>query len=154
MVLRVVEDVAQRVPRLARRGDHLVVVALLQDRAFAAPEPIERLRQSNEEALHAARDRVAAWRLDDQVKVIGLGLPNENKSYVHQGITDSVVLWNTMDLGYLTIFAADAISKGTLKPGVETLAAGRLGALQVRGDNVLLGEPFTFNKTNIDQFDF
>ncbi|HKI19480.1 MAG TPA: substrate-binding domain-containing protein, partial [Isosphaeraceae bacterium] len=35
------------------------------------------------------------------VKVIGLGLPNDNNRYVHEGITDCIVLWNTMDLGYL-----------------------------------------------------
>src|SRR5262249_28419230 len=28
------------------------------------------------------------------VKVIGLGLPNDNKRYVREGITDCVVLWN------------------------------------------------------------
>src|SRR6185503_6592387 len=28
-----------------------------------------------------------------KVKVIGLGLPNENKRYVHEGVTDSVILW-------------------------------------------------------------
>jgi rhamnose transport system permease protein len=88
------------------------------------------------------------------VKVIGLGLPNENKDYVHQGITESVVLWNTMDLGYLTVYAADALSNGTLKPGDASLKAGRLGSIEIAGDNVLLGEPFTFNKGNIDQFDF
>ena len=42
------------------------------------------------------------------VKVIGLGLPNDNKRYVHDGITDCVILWNTMDLGYLTVQAAIA----------------------------------------------
>ena len=88
------------------------------------------------------------------VKVIGLGLPNDNKQYVHEGITDSVVLWNTMDLGYLTIYAADALAKGTLKPGDTSLKAGRLGSVEVKGDNVLLGVPFTFNKENIDRFDF
>ena len=50
------------------------------------------------------------------VKVIGLGLPNDNKRYVHAGITDCVVLWNTMDLGYLTVQAARALKRGTLKP--------------------------------------
>jgi rhamnose transport system substrate-binding protein len=90
----------------------------------------------------------------NDVKVIGLGPPNENKDYVHQGITDSVVLWNTMDLGYLTIYAADQLYKGTLHPGSKAVTAGRLGTLEVAGDNVLLGEPFTFNKSNIDQFDF
>jgi rhamnose transport system permease protein len=33
------------------------------------------------------------------IKVVGLGLPNENKRYVHDGVTTGVVLWNTMDLG-------------------------------------------------------
>jgi rhamnose transport system permease protein len=90
----------------------------------------------------------------NDVKVIGLGLPNENKDYVHQGITESVVLWNTMDLGYLTVYAAEALSNGTLKPGDKSLEAGRLGSIDIQGDNVLLGEPFTFNKDNIDRFDF
>src|SRR5262249_24945464 len=88
------------------------------------------------------------------VKVIGLGLPNDNKQYVHEGITDSVVLWNTMDLGYLTVYAADAVVRGTLKAGDTTLKAGRLGKIEVKGDNVLLGVPFTFNKETIDAFDF
>jgi rhamnose transport system substrate-binding protein len=90
----------------------------------------------------------------DDVKVIGLGLPNENKDYVHQGITESVVLWNTFDLGYLTVYAADALCKGELKPGDKSIEAGRLGKIEIQGDNVLLGEPFTFNKSNIDKFDF
>src|SRR3954451_15798292 len=40
------------------------------------------------------------------VHVIGLGLPNENKKYVHEGITKDVILWNTMDLGYLAVTAS------------------------------------------------
>jgi rhamnose transport system permease protein len=88
------------------------------------------------------------------VKVIGLGLPNDNKRYVHAGITDCVVLWNTMDLGYLTIHAARALKEGTLKPGAISLTAGRLGAVEIQGDNILLGQPYLFTKDNIDQFDF
>jgi rhamnose transport system permease protein len=88
------------------------------------------------------------------VKVIGLGLPNDNKRYVHEGITDCVVLWNTMDLGYLTVYAADALAKGSLKKGDATIRAGRLGNLEIAGDNILLGKPFTFTAENIDQFDF
>ena len=88
------------------------------------------------------------------VKVIGLGLPSENKRYVHEGVTDTVVLWNTMDLGYLTVHAAKALKDGTLKPGDAQFKAGRLGAMNIRGDNILLGEPFKFTKDNIDKFDF
>jgi rhamnose transport system permease protein len=88
------------------------------------------------------------------VKVLGLGLPNDNKSYVHAGITDDVVLWNTMDLGYLTVRAAHDLKTGALKPGDRTMNAGRLGTIQIAGDNILLGKPFTFTKENIDRFDF
>jgi rhamnose transport system substrate-binding protein len=88
------------------------------------------------------------------VKVIGLGLPNDNKTYVHEGITDCVVLWNTRDLGYLTVHAAQALATGTLKPGDRQFQAGRLGTLDIEGDNIVLGKPFTFTNENIDQFDF
>jgi len=88
------------------------------------------------------------------VKVIGLGLPNDNKRYVHEGITDCVVLWNTMDLGYLTVQAARALEDGILKRGDTRLKAGRLGSVEIQGDNILLGQPFLFSKQNIDQFDF
>jgi rhamnose transport system permease protein len=88
------------------------------------------------------------------VKVTGLGLPNACKPYIHDGVVDSIVLWNTMDLGYLTVRAAHALKTGTLAAGTTTLEAGRLGRIEVRGDNVLLGAPFTFTKENVDQFDF
>jgi rhamnose transport system substrate-binding protein len=89
-----------------------------------------------------------------QVKVIGLGLPNENKLYVHGGVTQAVILWNTMDLGYLSVYAADALARGNLKPGDANLKAGSLGTFEIKGDNILLGKPFVFTKENIDQFDF
>src|SRR5262249_45248556 len=63
------------------------------------------------------------------VKVIGLGLPNDNKPYVHDGTTEDVVLWNTADLGYLTVLAARSLAEGSLKPGDTSLDAGRLGTI-------------------------
>jgi ABC-type sugar transport system substrate-binding protein len=87
------------------------------------------------------------------VKVLGLGLPNENKIYVHDGVTQSVILWNTMDLGYLTVYAADALARGTLKTGDTSFKVGDK-TYEISGDNIMLGKPFVFNKDNIDQFDF
>jgi rhamnose transport system permease protein len=88
------------------------------------------------------------------VKVTGLGLPNDARPYLKHGVVDSVVLWNTVDLGYLTVRVAAALVKGTLAGGASSFDAGRLGSLRVEGDNVLLGTPFTFTKDNVDQFDF
>jgi hypothetical protein len=59
-----------------------------------------------------------------------------------------------MDLGYLTVYAADEIVQGSLKAGDTSLAAGQLGKFEIQGDNILLGTPFTFTKENIDNFDF
>ena len=89
-----------------------------------------------------------------KVKVIGLGLPNENKRYVHGGVTDSVILWNTEDLGYLTIYAGVALAKDQLRKGATSFKAGNLGTFQIQGDSILLGKPFIFNRGNIDRFDF
>jgi len=88
------------------------------------------------------------------VHVIGLSLPNDNKAYVHEGITKYVILWNTADLGYLSVHAAFQLTNGILKPGDLSLTAGRLGEIKIKGDHILLGEPFKFTKENIDQFDF
>ena len=88
------------------------------------------------------------------VKVTGLSLPNMNKPYVHDGVVESVVLWNTVDLGYLTVYAANALATGTLKRGDKELNAGRLGKIEVVDDEVRLGAPFIFNKDNIDKFNF
>lgn len=88
------------------------------------------------------------------VKVVGLGLPNDNKRYVMEGITPAVILWNTADLGYLTVRAAAAVASGDLKAGATHFKGGRLGDLEIKGDNLLLGKPFVFTKENIAQFDF
>jgi rhamnose transport system permease protein len=88
------------------------------------------------------------------VKVTGLSLPNMCKDYVHSGVIDHIVLWNTLDLGYLTVYVSNALATGTLKRGDKELAAGRLGKIEVVDDEIRLGAPFIFNKDNIDRFNF
>jgi len=88
------------------------------------------------------------------VNVIGLSLPNINKPYVHSGVVQTVVLWNTRDLGYLTVYAGALAADRKLVAGAHALDAGRLGTIEIQGSEVVLGPPLLFNKTNIDQFDF
>ena len=89
-----------------------------------------------------------------KVLVTGLSTPNDMRSYVNEGVVKSVILWNTKDLGYLTIYAARALADGDLKSGTTTLKAGRLGEKKVVGANVMLGGTLTFTKENIGDFDF
>jgi ABC-type sugar transport system substrate-binding protein len=105
-------------------------------------------------AVPGAAEAVKQAGKAGKVKVIGLGLPSENRAYVKDGVTDTVILWKTEDLGYLTVCAAQAVATGALKAGSTSFQAGRLGSFAVAGDNILLGKPFLFTKDNIDQFDF
>ncbi len=105
-------------------------------------------------AVPGAAEAVKQAGKTGAVKVIGLGLPSENRRYLHDGVTDSVILWKTEDLGYLTVRAADALARGTLKPGDKSFDAGPLGKFEIQGDNILLGKPFIFTKENVDQFNF
>ena len=88
------------------------------------------------------------------VNVIGLSLPNINKPYVHSGVVQTVVLWDTRNLGYLTVYAGWLITQRSLSPGATSVQAGRLGTIKVDGSNIILGEPVKFTKANIDAFDF
>jgi ABC-type sugar transport system substrate-binding protein len=107
-------------------------------------------------AVPGAAEAVKQAGKTGQVKVIGLGLPSENRRYVKEGVTESVMLWKTEDLGALTVEAAVALVKGTLKPGDKSFKASTLGnaEFEIKGDNLLLGKPFIFTKDNIDQFNF
>jgi rhamnose transport system permease protein len=132
----------------------------LKDKAFAeatailnANPEVKLLMAICSPAVPGASEAVKQSGRND-VKVVGLGLPNDNKRYVRDGITPSVILWNTGNLGYLSVHAAVAVARGGLKPGATRFKAGRLGELEVKGDNVLLGKPFVFNKENIEQFNF
>jgi len=89
-----------------------------------------------------------------QVLVTGLSTPNAMKAYVQDGTVKSVILWNTQDLGYLTVYAAEALATGKLKPGATTFKAGRLGEKKIQGDNILLGNILVFTKDNIGKYDF
>jgi rhamnose transport system permease protein len=152
-------------PRLAVKFTDLNLVTIQdsegdRDRAFSETQTILKVYPNVKVIMAIAAPAVPgaaeavkqAGRTD--VKVTGLSLPNMNKPYVKSGVVESVVRWNTVELGYLTVEAAYALGSGTLKRGDNALKAGRLGTVQVVDDEVRLGAPFIFNKDNIDQFDF
>ncbi len=105
-------------------------------------------------AFPGAAEAIRQAGKSGQVKVTGLSTPNPMKTYVQDGTVSSIVLWDTRDLGYLTIQVAEALASGRLKPGDTEIDAGRLGKRKVVGDNVLLGDILVFNKDNIDKYDF
>jgi rhamnose transport system substrate-binding protein len=110
--------------------------------------------------IAAAARAVSDKNLIGKVFVTGLGTPNQMREYVKSGASPEFALWNPGDLGYLSIYALNALATGEIK-GVagDTFKAGKLGSYTVQDDptlglNVLLGPPTVFNKDNIDNFNF
>jgi rhamnose transport system permease protein len=151
--------------RLAQKYPDLKLVTIQpsegdRDRAFSETQTVLKVYPNVKLVMAIAAPAVpgAAEAVQQSgrkdVKVTGLSLPNMNKPYVHSGVVESVVLWNTVDLGYLTVYAANALFTGQLKRSDNALRAGRLNTIEVADDEVRLGAPFIFNKDNIDRFNF
>jgi len=151
--------------RLAARYEGLKLAVIRpsdddRDKAFAETQTILKVYPAvklmmaiSAPAVPGAAEAVRqAGRTD--VRVIGLSLPNINKPYVHSGVVQTVVLWNTRDLGYLTVYAGALAADQRLAPGTRTFQAGRLGPIEIRGSEIVLGPPLLFTKDNIDRYDF
>jgi rhamnose transport system permease protein len=151
--------------RLAARYPRMTLVAIQpsdgdRDRAFAETQTVLKVHPKVKVIMAIAAPAVPgaaeavkqSGRTD--VKVTGLSLPNMCRSYIKEGIIDHIILWNTVDLGALAVATADALVEGRLAKGATELDAGKLGKYAVVGDEVRLGQPFVFDKSNIDRFNF
>jgi len=110
--------------------------------------------------IAASARAVTDGKLIGKVFVTGLGTPNQMREYVKNGAAPEFALWNPADLGYLAVYAMHALATKEItgKAG-DTFKAGRLGDYTVQDDpdlglNVLLGQPFVYNKDNIDKFNW
>jgi rhamnose transport system substrate-binding protein len=105
----------------------------------------------------AAAQAMTQEGLCDQVKVSGLGLPDEMREFTLSGCAPVFALWSFVDLGYLSYYVAYGIATGQIEAaeGV-TFEAGRMGRYTITADptrdaglRVLMG-PFTvYSEDNI-----
>ncbi len=105
-------------------------------------------------ALPGAAEAFKKNNAQEKVFLTGLSTPNSMRPYIEQGILKEFVLWNPVDLGYLTIQSAKAIIDGKITEETPTFSAGHLGQVQIKDREILLGEPVIFNAENIDDYDF
>ena len=90
------------------------------------------------------------------VYLSGVATPNGLKSYIKDATNplDAGVLWNCMDLGYLSIQAACQMANGTITGSSTSMTAGRLGHRDISNKMILLGPALIFDKNNVDQFNY
>lgn len=92
------------------------------------------------------------------VKLTGLSLPSEMAPFIDDGTCSWMYLWNPVDIGYLAGYATDSLVKGTITGEIGgSFSAGALGEKTVTasgdgGTEVILGEPFKFDRSNIAEW--
>src|SRR5207249_11129842 len=55
------------------------------------------------------------------------------------------------DLGYLTVYAGAKLAQNEISTGAARIGAGRLGPLEIRNSEIVLGVPLRITKSNIDR---
>ncbi|MGH9211412.1 MAG: substrate-binding domain-containing protein [Acidimicrobiales bacterium] len=85
--------------------------------------------------IAAAAKAMSDEGLCDQIKVSGLGLPDEMREYTESDCAPEFALWSFVDLGYLTYYATYGIATGQIE-AVEgqTFVAGRMGEYTIETD--------------------
>jgi rhamnose transport system substrate-binding protein len=84
----------------------------------------------------------------------GISTPTVMAPYVRSGAQAKVVLWNPVNLGYLTVWAAKYLIDGkTFKPGAYKVG-GAVGTVRYYSNKqeLRLGPPLVFTKANIAKY--
>ncbi|HEU4634833.1 MAG TPA: substrate-binding domain-containing protein [Edaphobacter sp.] len=150
--------------RVAERYPQMKLVTVLpsdddRDKAFTQTQNILKVYPQVKLVIAISAPAVpgaaeAVQQAGSSVDVIGLSLPTICRPYIRSGVVQTIVLWNTRDLGYLTVYAGWLASQGKIPADATATQAGRLGALDVRGSEIILGKPVLINKANIDRLNF
>ena len=98
---------------------------------------------------------------DTQIKLTGLGLPSEMAEYIGADDEHScpyMFLWNPLDVGRLGAYTSIALINGDITGEAgETFTAGDMGDYEIveaadGGTEVILGAPYRFDETNIEEW--
>ena len=92
-----------------------------------------------------------------EVFVTGLGLPSEMVTFVNNGASPWMYLWNPIEVGNVAAYTALALTRGEITGAIgDSFTAGDFGVLEVisdgNGTQIMLGDPFRFDADNIDEW--
>jgi rhamnose transport system substrate-binding protein len=131
--------------------DQQLAVQVTQDLLKAYPN-LKGIFAITSVALPGAALAIKQAGMSGKIALTGLSTPKSMTQFVEDGTVKTFLLWNPVDLGYLTVYTAKAVAGGQKLSG--KISAGRLGDQQVSGTQVLLGDPMRFTKENIAKFNF
>jgi len=101
----------------------------------------------------AAAQVVTDEGLIGKINVTGLALPSEFKQFIDNGASQAVALWNPIDLGYSAVYLAHELIGGKEATSGATFGIGEVGEVTLDDTNsAAMAAPFTFDKSNIEEF--
>ena len=91
-----------------------------------------------------------------RIALTGLATPNAIKSFIKNANNpmDTGVIWDCMDLGYLSIQAAYQLATGTITSSSAAFTAGRLGSRSITNKMIVLGPAMIFDVNNVDRYNY
>ena len=103
----------------------------------------------NSTAVPGAAQAVLRAGLTGKIAVTGITDPNSIRQYVNQGVVQKVVLWNPINLGYLTVWGViQLLEHKTLAATNDVPGLGSI-SYDAATKTLLLGKPLVIDKSNI-----
>lgn len=119
--------------------------------AFQKDPDLAAFAGANSQAPPGCGEAVTKLNKIGKVKVWGLSLPSQTKSYLKSGAINGVMLWDPSKLTYLTAKLVNDYLNGKMpEDGMDYPGVGKLS--YKNGKVIMPG--ITFTKDNVDQFNF
>jgi rhamnose transport system substrate-binding protein len=134
--------------------DQAVATQLTKDLISANPDLKGVIGQSSTTAPGVAQ-AITDLNLVGKVASAGVATPKPMAAYIKSGAMPKVVLWDAKNLGYLTVWAGKQLADGkTLQASNDVGDPVGTVSFDAATKNLLLGEPLTFTKDNVDEYNF
>ncbi len=131
-------------------GENISQATTVTSQLLSAYPHLKGIVGVNSTAVPGAAQAVLTAGLSGKVAVTGITDPNTIRSYVNNGTVQSVVLWNPVDLAYLTVWGVVQILEK--KPFAAENKVPSLGSVKYFANDktLLLGPPMVITKANVD----
>jgi rhamnose transport system substrate-binding protein len=104
----------------------------------------------NSTAVPGAAQAVLRAGLSGKIAVTGITDPNTIRSYVNDGTVKSVVLWNPIDLAYVTVWGVTQLLEHKPIPAQNSVpGVSGVVSYDASTKTLLLGKPLVIDKSNI-----
>jgi ABC-type sugar transport system substrate-binding protein len=107
-------------------------------------------------ALGAAYEAAAQKPDKNSIVLTGVATPNALNSYIMnaENPVETGILWNCMDLGYLSVMTGYQLNTGEIKVDSPSITTPRMGTREINEKVIIFSEPMVFNKDTVNNFNY